>query len=210
MAEKKYYVVWQGRNPGIYDQWDQCLEQVKGFPAAQYKAFKSITEAQHAYRDLYANYVEHKDKTPLVDEKLRRRIGRPIEASICVDAAWNTSTGDVEYQGVDHQTGELLFHQGPYADGTNNIVEFLAIVHALGYCQQRKISMPIYSDSKTAISWVRDKTARTQHPRNIKNEPLFVLLDRAVTWLNTNTFENRILKWETAVWGEIPADFGRK
>ncbi len=38
MAKKqKYYVVWQGKKPGIYSDWDECKEQVVGVQGAQYK-----------------------------------------------------------------------------------------------------------------------------------------------------------------------------
>ena len=99
---------------------------------------------------------------------------------------------------------------GPYEDGTNNIVEFLGIVHGLAYCKQNNLMLPLYSDSKTAIAWVRDKRSGTDHPRRATNEKLFKLIDRAVVWLNTNEYVTQILKWETKAWGENPADFGRK
>lgn len=51
MAEKrKFYVVWEGRDPGVYDNWDDCLAQVEGFPGAKYKSFKSQQEAVEAFR----------------------------------------------------------------------------------------------------------------------------------------------------------------
>lgn len=107
-------------------------------------------------------------------------------------------------------TEEKIFSGGPYADGTNNIVEFLGIVHALRYCTENELDLPIYTDSQTAISWVKAKNARTKQPRNATNLELFLLLDKAVLWLKSNEYSNPILKWETKVWGEIPADFGRK
>lgn len=107
-------------------------------------------------------------------------------------------------------SGEHIFHCGPYADGTNNIVEFLGVVHALTYCQERQMTLPIYTDSQTAISWVKAKNARTKQPRTAANYTLFNLVDKAVLWLKENEYKNPILKWETKIWGEIKADFGRK
>jgi ribonuclease HI len=127
-----------------------------------------------------------------------------------VDAACNTVTGDMEYQGVDAKSKRLIFHQGPYRDGTNNIGEFLAIVHALAILKREKSSLPIYTDSMTAISWVRNRKANTKLAKSPENEILFDLLDRAEKWLKENIWKNPILKWETTIWGEIPADFGRK
>ena len=42
------------------------------------------------------------------------------------------------------------------------------------------------------------------------NKEVFVLIQRAINWLNTNSYSTKIVKWETKKWGEIPADFGRK
>ena len=72
------------------------------------------------------------------------------------------------------------------------------------------LTMPIYSDSRTAIAWVRNKKLKTELVRTPRNEPIFELIDRAVKWLHSNTYQNPIIKWETEDWGEIPADFGRK
>ncbi|MCS6833768.1 MAG: reverse transcriptase-like protein, partial [Flammeovirgaceae bacterium] len=95
-------------------------------------------------------------------------------------------------------------------NGTNNVVEFIAIVHALAYCQKNKLPLPIYSDSQTAIKWVKNKKANTRLEKNATNEKLFALLQRAEEWLANNQYDNPILKWQTDKWGEIPADFGRK
>lgn len=210
MAKKKYYVVWVGRQTGIFETWEDCNEQIFGYPKAVYKSFKTKELAEQAFNSSSKEFIG-KDifETELTEEQLKK-IGDPIKDSISVDGAWNTSTGIVEYQGVHTETGKVLFKAGPFEDGTNNIVEFLAIVHALAYCKQKNIKLPIYSDSRNAIGWVRDKEARTNHEKSDKNVKLFELIDRAIKWLNENTYENEILKWETKAWGENPADFGRK
>jgi len=104
----------------------------------------------------------------------------------------------------------LLFHQGPFAEGTNNIGEFLAIVHGLAYLKKKNSTRALYTDSKIAMGWVKAKQCKTKLVKNVKNKPLFDLVTRAENWLKTNTYTNKILKWETQAWGEIPADFGRK
>ena len=103
-----------------------------------------------------------------------------------------------------------LFIQGPFEEGTNNIGEFLAIVHGLAFLKQKNSNRIIYTDSKTAMSWVRKKTCNKKLERTDKNKGLFELVDRAVKWLNSNDYNTVIVKWETKAWGEIPADFGRK
>ncbi len=126
-----------------------------------------------------------------------------------VDAACSGNPGPMEYQAIDLATGTQVFHFGPL-HGTNNIGEFLAIVHALAFLKQRNLNLPIYSDSKIAISWVRQKVCKTKVPHTPHNTKLFELIARAELWLRQHSYSNPILKWETQAWGESPADFGRK
>ena len=115
----------------------------------------------------------------------------------------------MEYRGVYLGDGKEKFHYGPVW-GTNNIGEFLAIVHALALLERLGLAMPVYSDSRTALSWVRQKKCRTTLPRTPRTEQLFCLIERAEEWLRTHDYKTRVLKWDTEAWGEIPADFGRK
>jgi len=206
----KYYVVWKGRQKGVYDSWDACQEQIQNFPGALYKSFESRTVAEKALGEKPHLHLQGGSQSAPGKQGKLAVIGPPIRDSIAVDAAWNTASGDMEYQGVHATTKQLLFHQGPFPDGTNNIGEFLAIVHALAWLKQRNSNLPIYSDSRTAISWVQKKRANTKLEETPRNQVLFDLIDRAETWLNTNTYSTKILKWETEHWGENPADFGRK
>jgi len=207
--KKKFYVVWNGKKPGIYTSWNECQKQIKGFPTAKFKGFLTKEIAEQAFQNPDKFHGKTIHESTLSKAQLDA-IGKPILESISVDGAGNNKTGDVEYQGVFTMTKTLLFHQGPFKGGTNNIVEFLALVHALAYCKKNKIVYPIYSDSRTAISWVRKKKANTQVNITENNIEIISLIRRAENWLQNNTYTNKILKWETKAWGEIPADFGRK
>ena len=210
MSKKKYYVVWEGRETGVFDSWELCNEQVGGYPGAVYKSFGSEDEAHEAYYQDSKDHVGNtKKKPPLTAEQIRE-YGEPIQESISVDGACSSRGGMSEYRGVHTHNSQEIFRAGPFPDGTNNLMEFLALVHALSYCKQRDILIPIYSDSRTAILWVRNKEIKTRQPRTDKNVKLFELIDRALKWLNENNYPNQILKWETKGWGEIPADFNRK
>ena len=210
MGKAKFYVVWKGRQAGIFDNWESCNQQVHGVPGAIYKSFLTRAEAEAAFQGPSKLIIGKQVlKVPLTPEQ-QKSLGSPILESISVDGAWNTSSGVVEYQGVYTATKELLFHVGPLDDGTNNIVEFLGIVHALAYCKQKQLLLPIYSDSRNTMAWVRDKQARTKLVPTSRNGKLFQLLERAVIWLRENDYPNPILKWQTKGWGENPADFGRK
>ncbi|MBX9809655.1 ribonuclease H family protein [Candidatus Gracilibacteria bacterium] len=210
MPKQKYYAVWAGRTPGIFENWEECKKSVEGFVGAQYKSFASHEECKVALRRSSSDYIGNTQKSTEPTPSDIKKYGTPIQKSISVDGAWNTVTGWCEYQGVMTDTEEKIFSGGPYADGTNNIVEFLGIIHALRYCQENNLDLPIYTDSQTAISWVKAKNARTKQPRTQANIELFLLVDQAVLWLKKNEIKNPILKWETKIWGEIKADFGRK
>lgn len=210
--KQKFYVVWAGRNIGIFTTWDDCRRSVEGYPDARYKSFESNEEAESAFKEKPTKHLyAKKEASPTVSSTKKFGIGKPLLDSICVDAACSGNPGNMEYQGVDTQSKENLFHMGPYYDGTNNVGEFLALVHALAYLHQKKLPTKIiYSDSKIAIGWVKKKKCGTKLTRTSRNGILFDYIERAEKWLETNRYNNPILKWETEVWGEIPADFGRK
>jgi ribonuclease HI len=202
----KYYVVWKGRKTGVFSSWEACAAQVQGFPGARYKSFATRLAAEQA---LHGKVAARVGKPVSADQWLFSP-GSPIAASYCVDAACSGSPGRLEYRGVDLRTGKEFFHQGPYEHGTNNVGEFLAIVHALILLKKRRQALPIYSDSSTAIGWVKKKRCNTELIADRKNAQLFELIDNAENWLADNTYANPILKWDTKTWGEIPADFNRK
>ena len=183
--------------------------QILKFENAVYKAFKTRMEAEIAFADHPKQHFKRKT-TACNAKNVSEGSDKPNRNSLSVDAACNTKTGVMEYQGVLTNTSELLFHKGPFYDATNNIGEFLAIVHGLALLKQKNSNLPIYSDSLTAIKWVRDKKANTKLVASSRNAEIFELLQRAEFWLKNNTWNNAVMKWETDVWGEIPADFGRK
>ena len=210
---RKYYVVWAGHSTGVFDSWEECKLQTANYPGARFKSFDSQQEAIEAYRgdpDQYLTLFKamaHRPKQVVNYDA----IPEIVPGSIAVDAACSRNPGPVEYRGVDITTGTQLFHVGPLAGGTNNMGEFLALVHALAWLEQiKRPDITIYSDSRTAMAWVRNRHARTSITPTKANEQIRQLVQRAETWLQTHTPANRIVKWETEKWGEIPADFGRK
>lgn len=127
-----------------------------------------------------------------------------------VDAACSGNPGPMEYQAIDLVTGAQVFHFGP-VHGTNNIGEFLAIVHALALLEKQGVTgKTVYSDSRNAILWVRKKQCKTKLARTAATAPLYAIIARAEQWLRTHQPKNTVVKWETGKWGEVPADFGRK
>ena len=209
MAKQKFYVVWDGNNPGIYSTWAECQLQIKGYPNAKYKSFKTKAEAEAAYNSSYDDYIAYGAKAKAPALLLTEYEDEIVWDSISVDAACSGNPGIMEYQGVDTKNKAQIFHK-KFSLGTNNIGEFLAIVHALAMFKQQGQDTPIYTDSKIAMGWVAKKKCNTKLVKNAKTDLLFKLIYRAEKWLRENTYENKLLKWDTKRWGEIPADFGRK
>lgn len=209
--KKKYYAVWKGHHTGIFESWEDCKAQITNFKGAKYKAFSSFEAAKKALKQDFKTYIgkQKRFKSDLSAEELRK-IGDPNPNSICVDAASSGNPGKMEYRGVDTATKKQLFRQGPFEHSTNNIGEFLAIVHGLAYLKQKNSSKLIYTDSKTAMSWVKKKKCNSKLQESENNKAAFDLVRRAENWLKNNTYKTVIVKWETRAWGEIPADFGRK
>ena len=214
MARRKYYVVWQGLSPGIYDSWEECEAQVTGFNGAKYKAFNSLEEATAAFRGSY------EDQATLLIALANRKASSASDYSafpeirtegIAVDGACSGVPGPMEYRAVEIATGKELFRVGPIAGGTNNIAEYLALVHALArFDKMGDYSTPIYSDSRTALAWLRNRHSKTTLTPTAENAEVFNLLERANRWVASHALRNPVIKWETEMWGEIPADFGRK
>ncbi len=181
----------------------------KGFTGAKYKSFPSMELASKAYKEGAEKHWGKAKKNN--DQPNIEDLPAIVERnSLAVDAACAGNPGVMEYRGVHLKTGKVLFHMGPLEEGTNNVGEFLALVHALAFLKANKSNLPIYSDSRTAISWVNQRICKSKLKKSAKNQKIFELIHRAETWLQSNRFTNPVHKWETKTWGEIPADFGRK
>lgn len=204
MSPQKFYVVWTGRESGIYSSWDECKKQVDGFDGAKFKSFKTEAEAKYAFNQKAPNFFAKKKEISKSEN-----ISGSIPNSLSVDAACSGNPGVMEYQGVHVTSKEVWFHK-KFELGTNNIGEFLAIVHGLAELNRRNLMLPVYTDSMTALSWVKKKKCGTKLTETDETKELFDLIRRAEIWLKNNTWKQPLLKWETKLWGEIPADFGRK
>lgn len=263
MQANKYYVVWKGFAPGIYDSWEEAEMQVSGYPDASYRSFKSLEAATEAFREGFdkeslikevaremeklrkdGTVIEYDEERKTTDPiaptpaketpKAAENGGRKLKSlgvrevkvtnevnpskgstpylvdAIAVDAACSGNPGPMEYRGVYIKTGLELFRIGPLQGGTNNIGEFLAIVHGLALEEKQGIRLPLYSDSVNAQLWIKQGICKTKLEETAENAPIFDMIRRAESWLRTHTFRVPIYKWETKAWGEIPADFGRK
>ena len=201
--------MWSGKTPGIYDTWEDCEAQVKGVQGAKYKGFASRPEAEQAFSSSPENYIIRKPQNSQLST-LNSQLSTPILPALAVDAACSGNPGVIEFRGVIADTGTEVFHRGPFNGGTNNIGEFLAIVLGLAYLKQNNLPWALYTDSRTALAWLKKGHADTKIEWNAQNQDLFFMLRKAEMWLHDNTWTTPIYKWDTKAWGEIPADFGRK
>ena len=211
MAKQKFYTVWVGRNTGVFDSWETCKAQVEGYQGAKYKSFETRQAAEQAFMQDPSVFVTAASPgKKAAKPALSGKPGYELEA-LAVDAACSGNPGDMEYRGVYVRTGRQVFLQGVYHEATNNIGEFLAIVHGLALIQKQGISnIILYSDSRTAMAWVKAGKCKTKLETTAQNAPVFERIRAAENWLATHAFTTEIRKWETDKWGEIPADFGRK
>lgn len=215
MAKNKYYVVWSGRQIGVFASWDECRMQVEGFPGAKFKGFPTRESAESAFKSGPANDDDPSVRTRRATsapswQSLPDGTPRPNTISIAVDAACSGNPGKMEYRGVFVNNGTEVFKSPVFEGATNNIGEFLAIVHCLAWQQKNHLNYPIYSDSVNGQKWVSQGCCRTKLVETQQNKYLFDVIRRAEKWLHDNTFRVPIMKWRTEIWGEIPADFGRK
>lgn len=196
MKKIKFYVVFEGREPGIYDNWIECEKQVKGYKGAKFKSYESPSLAHFAWEDW-------------IKKAAVSMTGSPIWNSISVDASCIGNPGIMEFRGVMTDTREVLFAK-KYPVGTNNIGEFLGLVTGLVYCKTKAIDLPIYTDSMTALSWVEKRKCNTGFFTSTDAATLQTTVNNAESILAKYVFKTQILKWDTKSWGEIPADYGRK
>ena len=211
---KKYYTVWAGHDIGVFDSWEECQRVTNGYPGARFKAFPTQQAAINAYRGDPREHIgilrtiAKGPASPLFNYEAIPEIRRD---ALAVDGACAKNPGPMEYRCVRVSDRSEVFHMGPLADGTNNVGEYLALIHVLALLDKNGDHLtPVYTDSRTALAWLRNRGHKSKLERTPRNAQIFNLLERADAWIKTHEILNPILKWDTERWGEIPADFGRK
>ena len=206
-SENKFYVVRKWKKIWIFDSRNDCKESVNGFSDAKYKWFSSKEEAEIALQEWWEKYYEVKNV--MKKDKVKNEEIPFFAESIVVDAACSGNPWEMEYRWIDLQTWDEIFHE-KFKIWTNNIGEFLAIVHWLKYLWND--DRVIYSDSKIAISWVNQWKCKTQinADKSLDFWRTLEAIKWAESWLKENEIKHKILKRDTENRWEIPADFGRK
>lgn len=212
MAKNKYYVVLEGYETGVYDNWKECESKVKGYPKAKYKGYPNLEEANEAFKNKeFTNNKTNKSPSSTSIIKDYKDIKEIDLNTLSVDGACSGNPGIGEYQCVDVSTNEVLFTSGKCDDVTNNIMEYMALVEGIQYLLNTNSNKKIYTDSITALSWIKNKKVKSVFKKTNKNESIYFIFEKYVKWVEDNYIDlDLILKWKTKEWGEIPADFGRK
>lgn len=193
----KVYVVFEGKKPGVYKTWNECLENTKGVKGSKFKGYPNEKEGNEAFE----KYTSH-DEISAEDEN----------NSISTDVGTSGNPGKTEFRVVETSDSKIIFNSKLYELGTNNIGEFLGVVWAMKYLKERNEQHRIiFTDSKTAMSWITKKAYKTSLERTEQTKEIYEEMEKSIKWLKeTNTEEFRIEKWRTDLKGENPADFGRK
>jgi ribonuclease HI len=215
---KKHYVVWVGNNTGVFDNWAETQKATSGAKGAKFKSFPNITEANKAFTESYELHYGNSDGEKSTSGKIKVKITKKLDlkAYLTVDAAYNGK--ESEWRGVmcgtDFPHEPEIFRSPVHSGGSNNIGEFLALIEGICYLlKSNQLHIPIYSDSKTALAWHRNKEHKSTVIDNKINDPVMMnKFFKSFDFLNGKAKElNYILeKWHTKEWGEIAADFGRK
>lgn len=193
--KNKYYVVWRGRETGIFDSWEACRASIDGFQGAQYKGYPTWEEAHEGHINGYWNET--------IIRKIDAADTEVIKRSFITDVQCDAE-GTMTYSILDNETLTYIYQSPKYLDANNNVGQFIAIVHALAHLARTSDTRPIYTTSDTAIAWTKKRECNTRLCRTLNNTNLFDLLIRANSWIANNSFANQILKWNTASWGNPP------
>lgn len=205
----KFYVVWKGKKRGVFDTWDECKLSVQGVPGAKFKSFGSKARAEAEFKG--TTLMPPKEDTAVTEEGYKFDT---TDMAIAVDGACSGTRG--EYRGVLLPSKAEVFRGGPWEHCTNNVMEYLAVIRGIRWMSNRGIRIPIYTDSRTALKWIRDDpehTCRTTHEPPADSD-VADEIRRSRRWLRTRADRAKLIaclrKWDTEALGEIPADFNRK
>jgi len=168
---KKFYVVWQGREPGIYRDWNSCKQQVDKFAGAKYKSFLSLQDAEEAFkagRSVKKAVGGGRNSKPTSRSSTANGVKTytaadiaqmPINVKMYTDGGCDPNPGRAG-SGMAVYRNEVLesLWYGCYnPEGTNNTAELNALNQAFMLAQTESDSgqsVAIFCDSKYAIQCI--------------------------------------------------------
>jgi ribonuclease HI len=172
---KKYYVVWEGRETGIFTDWNTCKNQVDKFTGAKYKSFKTLGEAEAAFHGTDVTPIKKsltKDKSSKESSTRQKTSAQVVKTYTAAEiAAMRIDTKIFTDGGCEPNPGEAgsgvavyrndvideLWYGLYNANGTNNTAELNALHQALIMAQdeiKKDKSVAIFCDSKYSIQCI--------------------------------------------------------
>ncbi|CAH9058473.1 Ribonuclease H [Pseudoalteromonas sp. CIP111854] len=162
---KKYYVIWTGRETGIFTTWDKCKSLVDGFAGAKYKSYSSLEEAQSAFSGklsltpLKAKQRAKTNKSNITSLCQKEIDAMPFDIKIYTDGACDPNPGKAGTGLAVYKQNELseLWYGLYQAIGTNNTAELRGLAQALLLAKEylaSNFSVVIFCDSRYSIDCV--------------------------------------------------------
>ena len=178
---KKFYVVWQGRKTGIFNDWATCKQQIEKFSGAQYKSFPTLDEAQEAFSGSSSSNSTAKSASGTTASGTKKRsntngvktyTAKEIDAmdmntKIYTDGGCEPNPGKAG-SGIAVYRDEIideLWYGLFNSYGTNNTAELNALHYAMRIADHESKqgkSIAIFCDSKYSIQCITQWAAGWQ------------------------------------------------
>ena len=194
---KKFYVVWAGRETGIFTNWSDTRKQVDQFPQCKFKSFKTRQEAEAAYAAGWSKKRENSakkignttaKKSQTTPKFMAPRLAgtsskstKHYDIEVYCDGACEPNPGESGSGVAVYREGNLseLWYGLYDAQGTNNAAELNALYQALLIAKEGIDSgkeVEVLSDSQYGINCVtvwafnwQKKGWKRKRPGDIKN-----------------------------------------
>lgn len=171
---KKYYAVKQGKRTGIFTTWDECKQNVHGYPGAEYKSFTSKAQAE--------TYLTGTQETG--DQEKDRAAESEAEVVAYVDGSFNELSNEFSYGAVVFYQGEQTHFAEKFSDpdlvSMRNVAgEIKGSERAMAFAVEKEAkSLTIHHDYEGISKWCTGEwqakktgtIAYKQYFDNIKND----------------------------------------
>ena len=181
---KKFYVVWKGRETGIFTTWAKCKSLVDGFGGAKFKSFPTLGEAESAFGKKStapkAKIVKKSSKLKSVPLSQEQIDAMPFDVKIYTDGACEPNPGEAGTGLAVYENNKLteLWYGLYQSFGTNNTAELHGLNQALLLAKEKLTkgrSVGVFCDSKYSINCITkwaygwEKKGWTKSGGEIKN-----------------------------------------
>ena len=162
MAKKKFYVVWRGRETGIFTDWPRCQRSVEKFPDARYKSFPSRAEAEAAFKGGNPGRAAYASR-PAVKKTAAAAASTPaagdFQMQVYCDGGCEPNPGEAGSGMAVYRDGNLseLWYGLYNPQGTNNTAELNALYQSLKVAAaavDQGVSVQVLCDSMYSLNCI--------------------------------------------------------